>query len=126
MIEFLIANYERALLSDNSGATLHFPLSVSITRSKSRTFEAMPSSSFASHKVASCSSSLFFPQAILHTLHSMSNQVSTSSSTSSGGDKAGLVQRKVEQGINLAKQDAAAVASLGTEALKSTAYLYPV
>lgn len=53
----------------------------------------------------------------------MSNQVSTSSG---GGDKAGLVQRKVEQGINLAKQDAAAVASLGTEALKSTAYLYPM
>ena len=47
-------------------------------------------------------------------------------STSSAGDKAGLVQRKVEQGINLAKQDAAAVASLGTEALKSTAYLYPM
>lgn len=53
----------------------------------------------------------------------MSNQVSTSSG---GRDKAGLVQRKVEQGINLAKQDAAAVASLGTEALKSTAYLYPI
>lgn len=53
----------------------------------------------------------------------MSNQVSTSSG---GRDKAGLVQRKVEQGINLAKQDAAAVASLGTEALKSTAYLYPM
>ncbi|GAA5863951.1 hypothetical protein JCM3774_004429 [Rhodotorula dairenensis] len=51
----------------------------------------------------------------------MSNQVSTS-----GGDKASLVQRKVEQGINLAKQDAAAVTSFGTQALKSTAYLYPV
>lgn len=51
----------------------------------------------------------------------MSNQVSPS-----GGDKAGLVQRKVEQGINLAKQDAAAVTSFGTQALKSTAYLYPV
>ncbi|POY75585.1 hypothetical protein BMF94_1207 [Rhodotorula taiwanensis] len=51
---------------------------------------------------------------------------STGNKVSSGQDKASLVQRKVEQGIELAKQDAAAVTSFGSQAIKSTAYLYPM
>lgn len=51
---------------------------------------------------------------------------STGNKVSCGQDNASLVQRKVEQGIELAKQDAAAVTSFGSQAIKSTAYLYPM
>lgn len=51
---------------------------------------------------------------------------SSSNKVSSGQDAAGLVQRKVEQGISLAKEDAAAVTDFGSQAIKSTAYLYPM
>ncbi|GAA5882278.1 hypothetical protein JCM1840_005435 [Sporobolomyces johnsonii] len=47
-------------------------------------------------------------------------------SSSSSSSKPSLVQRQLDKGLALAKDDVKAVSSLGAEAVKSTAYLYPI
>ncbi|GAA6060055.1 hypothetical protein JCM10212_001052 [Sporobolomyces blumeae] len=50
----------------------------------------------------------------------------SSSSVANSSDKPSLVQRKLDQGLAVAKEDAKAISSLGTEAVRSAAYLYPL
>ncbi|GAA5897891.1 hypothetical protein JCM5296_004962 [Sporobolomyces johnsonii] len=47
-------------------------------------------------------------------------------SSSSSSSKPSLVQRQLDKGLALAKDDVKAVSSLGAQAVKSTAYLYPI
>ncbi|GAA5974166.1 hypothetical protein JCM21900_003385 [Sporobolomyces salmonicolor] len=48
------------------------------------------------------------------------------SASSSSSSKPSLVQRQLDKGLALAKDDVKAVSTLGAEAVKSTAYLYPI
>ncbi|KAK4334845.1 hypothetical protein RTBOTA2_003598 [Rhodotorula toruloides] len=49
-----------------------------------------------------------------------------SSSFTSTGDKQTLVQRQVNKGVEQAKEDLHALANVGAQAVKSTAYVYPI
>ncbi|GAA5975027.1 hypothetical protein JCM5350_004552 [Sporobolomyces pararoseus] len=50
----------------------------------------------------------------------------SSSATDTAKDKAGLVQRQVQKGLQTAKEDAVQLGQIGAAAVQSTAYLYPL
>lgn len=49
-----------------------------------------------------------------------------SNSNSGNKQKSGLVQRQLNKGVQLAKEDGKSLASFGAEGLSSGAYVYPL
>ena len=52
--------------------------------------------------------------------------MSSSATRDQASEKAGLVQRQVQKGLQTAKEDAKQLGSIGAAAVQSTAYLYPL